>query len=33
MLLDHLVTTAPPMNREVEAAKAKARSERRFAAA
>lgn len=33
MLLDHLVTTAPPKNREVEAAKAKARSEKRFAAA
>jgi hypothetical protein len=31
-LLDHLVTTAPPNNREVEAAKAKARSEQRFAA-
>ena len=31
-LLDHLVTTAPPKNREVEAAKAKARSEQRFAA-
>src|SRR3954464_10304966 len=31
-LLDHLVTTAPPRNREVEAAKAKARSEKRFAA-
>ena len=31
-LLDHLVTTAPPKNREVEAAKAKARSEDRFAA-
>jgi hypothetical protein len=31
-LLDHLVTTAPPKNREVEAAKAKARSEARFAA-
>jgi hypothetical protein len=31
-LLDQLVTTAPPKNREVEAAKAKARSERRFAA-
>jgi hypothetical protein len=30
--LDHLVTTAPPKNREVEAAKAKARSEQRFAA-
>jgi hypothetical protein len=31
-LLDHLVTSAPPKNREVEAAKAKERSERRFAA-
>jgi hypothetical protein len=31
-LLDHLVTQAPPKNREVEAAKAKARSEARFAA-
>jgi hypothetical protein len=31
-LLDHLVTTAPPKNREAEAAKAKARSEQRFAA-
>ena len=31
-LLDHLVTSAPPKNREVEAAKAKARSEKRFAA-
>jgi hypothetical protein len=31
-LLDRLVTTAPPKNREVEAAKAKARSEKRFAA-
>ena len=31
-LLDHLVTTAPPKNREAEAAKAKARSEKRFAA-
>jgi hypothetical protein len=31
-LLDHLVTTAPPKNREVEAAKARARSEKRFAA-
>ncbi|HEY6730562.1 MAG TPA: DUF2277 domain-containing protein [Solirubrobacterales bacterium] len=31
-LLDHLVTKAPPKNREVEAAKAKARSEARFAA-
>jgi hypothetical protein len=32
-LLDDLVTTAPPKNREEEAAKAKERSERRFAAA
>jgi hypothetical protein len=31
-LLDRLVTTAPPKNREAEAAKAKARSEARFAA-
>jgi len=31
-LLDQLVTPAPPKNREVEAAKAKARSEQRFAA-
>jgi hypothetical protein len=31
-LLDHLVTTAPPKDREVEAAKARARSEKRFAA-
>ena len=31
-LLDSLVTAAPPKNREVEAAKAKARSEARFAA-
>ncbi|HXQ88677.1 MAG TPA: DUF2277 domain-containing protein [Solirubrobacterales bacterium] len=31
-LLDRLVTKAPPKNREVEAAKAKARSEARFAA-
>jgi hypothetical protein len=31
-LLDHLVSNAPPKNREVEAAKAKARSEARFAA-
>ena len=31
-LLDRLVTNAPPKNREVEAAKAKARSEQRFAA-
>ena len=32
-LLDRLVTNAPPKNREAEAAKAKARSEKRFAAA
>jgi hypothetical protein len=32
-LLDALVTTAPPKNREVEAAKRRARSEARFAAA
>ncbi|HWC09411.1 MAG TPA: DUF2277 domain-containing protein [Solirubrobacterales bacterium] len=31
-LLDRLVTTAPPKDRAVEAAKAKARSEKRFAA-
>lgn len=31
-LLDQLVTAAPPKNREVEAAKAKVRSEQRFAA-
>jgi len=31
-LLDHLVTAAPPKDREVEAAKRKARSEARFAA-
>ena len=31
-LLDRLVTKAPPKNREVEAARAKARSEARFAA-
>ena len=30
-LLDQLVSKAPPKNREVEAAKAKARSEARFA--
>jgi hypothetical protein len=29
-LLDHLVTTTPPKNREVEAAKARARNEARF---
>jgi hypothetical protein len=32
-LLDDLVTSAPPKNREEEAAKAKERSARRFAAA
>jgi hypothetical protein len=32
-LLDALVTTAPPKDREVEAAKARARSRARFAAA
>jgi hypothetical protein len=31
-LLSELVTSAPPKDREVEAAKAKARSEQRFAA-
>ena len=31
-LLDELVTTTPPKDREVEAAKRKARSQRRFAA-
>jgi hypothetical protein len=31
-LLDQLVTAAPPKNREVEAAKRRARSEQRFAA-
>jgi hypothetical protein len=31
-LLDQLVTAAPPKNREVEAAKARERSEKRFAA-
>ena len=31
-LLDRMVTKAPPRDREVEAAKAKARSEARFAA-
>lgn len=30
-LLDQLVTTAPPKNREVEAAKARARAEARYA--
>jgi hypothetical protein len=32
-LLNDLVTSAPPKNREVEAAKARARSEQRYAAA
>jgi hypothetical protein len=32
-LLDHLVTSAPPKDREVEAAKRKARSAKRYAAA
>lgn len=32
-LLDDLVTTAPPKNREEEAAKAKARAAKRFATA
>lgn len=32
-LLDELVTTAPPRNREVETAKARARAEKRFGAA
>ena len=32
-LLDGLVTSAPPKDREVEAAKRRARAERRFAAA
>jgi hypothetical protein len=31
-LLDHLVTSAPPKDREVEAAKARARSAARYAA-
>ena len=31
-LLAHLTTTAPPKNREAEAAKARARSEKRYAA-
>jgi hypothetical protein len=30
-LLDHLVTTAPPKDRAVEAAKARARAEKRYA--
>jgi hypothetical protein len=32
-LLDSLVTSAPPKNREVEAAKARARAQKRFATA
>jgi hypothetical protein len=32
-LLDHLVTSAPPKDREVEAAKKRARAEQRYAAA
>ena len=32
-LLEDLVTTAPPRNRDVEAAKARARAEKRYAAA
>jgi hypothetical protein len=32
-LLEDLVTTAPPRSREVEAAKARARAEKRYAAA
>ena len=32
-LLDHLITTAPPKDREVEAAKHRERSAKRFAAA
>jgi hypothetical protein len=32
-LLDELVTTAPPRDREVEAARARARAEKRFGAA
>lgn len=31
-LLDHLTTTAPPKNREVEAAKARERARQRYAA-
>ena len=31
-LLDHLTTNAPPKNREVERAKARARAEKRYAA-
>jgi hypothetical protein len=32
-LLDHLVTATPPKNREVEAAKARARAQQRYASA
>jgi len=32
-LLDHLTTTAPPLNREEEAAKARARAQKRYASA
>jgi hypothetical protein len=32
-LLEHLTTTAPPKNREIEAAKARARAEQRYASA
>jgi len=32
-LLDDLTTTAPPKNREIEAAKARARAEQRYASA
>ncbi len=32
-LLEHLTTTAPPLDREVEAAKAKARAAKRYASA
>lgn len=32
-LLDHLTSTAPPKNREIEAAKARARAEQRYASA
>lgn len=32
-LLDHLTSSAPPLNREVEAAKARARAQKRYAPA
>jgi hypothetical protein len=32
-LLDHLTSSAPPKNREIEAAKARARAEQRYASA